>query len=292
MLAIPNCGGIQPMAKPLCRRNSSDFSSHWRVLWRSCAAAVLLASTLLSINSAGQDLTNSPSRPLDFKARARRTFIEAQTRYRSETNSPEAAWQFARACFDLGEFSATDSDRAELAETGITVSKKLVATKPSLVQAHYYLAMNLGQLARTKSLGALRLVDQMEVEFTAARKLDPHFDCAGPDRNLGLLYMEAPSFGSIGSRSKARQHLRKAVELAPEYPENRLNLIEAYTRWGDPATAARELKLLGETWVEAHKKFSGEDWAQSWIDWEKRFKVLKQKLADTTKQLEAPRLQK
>ena len=96
--------------------------------------------------------------------------------------------------------------------------------------------MNLGQLARTKGLGALKLVNQMEHEFTRARDLDEQLDWAGPDRNLGLLYRDAPAIGSIGSRTKAREHLKRAVELAPQYPENRLNLIEAYLQLGRTAT--------------------------------------------------------
>jgi len=37
------------------------------------------------------------------------------------------------------------------------------ARSENFAAAHYYLAMNLGQLARTKSVGALKLVKQMEV---------------------------------------------------------------------------------------------------------------------------------
>jgi hypothetical protein len=92
--------------------------------------------------------------------------------------------------------------------------------------------MNLGQLARTKGLSALKLVDQMEGEFTRARDLDEHLDYAGPDRSLGLLYRDAPVIGSVGSRTRAREHLRRAVEVAPQYPENRLSLIEAYLKVG------------------------------------------------------------
>ncbi len=116
--------------------------------------------------------------------------------------------------------------------------------------------MNLGQLARTKLLGALKLVTEMEAEFKAARRLDEHLDFAGPDRSLGLLYLEAPGWPtSVGSRTKARQHLRRAAELAPQYPENRLTLLEAYLRWGDHNGVQRELKALEEIWPAARTNF-------------------------------------
>ncbi|MBC8097372.1 MAG: hypothetical protein H7Y43_16325 [Akkermansiaceae bacterium] len=238
---------------------------------------------LHSVLAADQFRTNEPMRQIDFAVRAKKIFLNARVRFQSETNHPEAAWQFARACFDLGEFAPNDSDRAEVAEMGIAVAKPLVTRQPRLAEAHYYLAMNLGQLARTKSLGALRLVDQMETEFLAAAKLNEKLDHAGPDRNLGTLYLEAPSFGSIGSRSKARQHLRRAVQIAPDYPENRLILTEAYSRWNEQTLAAREFKLLTEGWDLARQKFTGEEWGSNWIDWEKRFQKLKTKFGDASK---------
>src|ERR1039457_6906966 len=108
--------------------------------------------------------------------------------------------------------------------------------------------MNLGQLARTRGLSALKLVNQMQRAFTRAHDLEEQLEWAGPDRNLGLLYRDAPAFASIGSRSKAREHLKRAVELAPRYPENRLNLVETYLNWGEPNSAQRELTVLETTW--------------------------------------------
>ena len=254
-----------------------------------CLIAAMLVMFPFPTLAAETALTNQPLREIDFVARARKIFYAARTRYQSETNSAEAAWQFARACFDLGEFAKTSADRAEIAETGITVARKLIAQEPNLAEAHYYLAMNLGQLARTKSLGALRLVDQMEVEFSKAAALNEHLDFAGPDRNLGLLYLEAPAFGSIGSRTKARQHLRHAVELEPDYPENRLQLIKAYLRWGDRSSAMREFKALENGWADAQKKLSGDDWTANWVDWEKMYRQDEDKIEETHKQLESPR---
>ena len=88
--------------------------------------------------------------------------------------------------------------------------------------------MNQGQLARTKLLGAIHLVDEMEVSFKTALALDPTYDFAGPDRCLGLLYRDAPGWPtSIGSRMKARRHLQAAADLRPNHLENRLALLES-----------------------------------------------------------------
>ena len=160
----------------------------------------------------------------------------------------------------------------------MTACRVALARDSNSAPAHYYLGMNLGQLARTRGFSALRLVDQMEREFIRARELDKWLDWAGPDRNLGLLYRDAPAIGSVGSRTRAREHLRRAVEVAPAYPENRLNLIEAYVQWSDPTAAGHELQKLEAAWSTARTNFAGEAWVASWADWESRLKKLKNKL--------------
>ena len=151
--------------------------------------------------------------------------------------------------------------------------------------------MNLGQLARTRGFSALKLVSQMQRSFLRAHDLDERLDWAGPDRNLGLLYADAPTIGSIGSRPRAREHLKRAAELAPQYPENRLNLIEAYLKWGEANNAQRELAALVGLWANARTAFNGEAWAASWADWEPRLKKLQKRIEAPPKPLEAPRNQ-
>jgi tetratricopeptide (TPR) repeat protein len=226
---------------------------------------------------------------LNLPAQAQRAFWEALKRYEAEPGNGQAAWQFARACFDRAEFATNSTERAQIADLGIAACQQLIVREPKSAPAHYYLGMNLGQLAQTKGLGALKIVDQMQREFSIVRDLDHQFDYAGADRALGLLYRDAPAIASIGSRSKARHHLQCAKELAPDYPENGLNLIEAYLKWSDRNGARRELKALEDSWARARKNLAGERWAASWTDWEKRLKQVKKKIEEAPKPLEAPR---
>jgi tetratricopeptide (TPR) repeat protein len=221
-----------------------------------------------------------------FVAYAEKAYLEARDRHQSEPTNSEAAWQFGRACFSRAEFATNDTQKAMLAVEGINAMRLLVAREPDSAPGHYYLGMNLGQLARTKTLGALKLVDEMEHEFKLARELDENFSFAGPDRNLGLLYLKAPGWpASIGSRSRARRHLERAVELAPNFPENRLNLIEAYLKWGDHKSAQQELKSIKNLWSATRTNLTGEAWASSWADWESRLQELKR---TTAKPVSAP----
>src|SRR6266850_4859493 len=105
------------------------------------AGLILVCLGLLASVTSGSDLT--------FSAQAQRAFWEALKRYEGEPRNAEAAWQFARACFDRAEFATNSTERAEIAELGIAACQQLIAREPKSAPAHYYLGMNLGQLAQT-----------------------------------------------------------------------------------------------------------------------------------------------
>src|SRR5438270_6726992 len=251
MLARANYRGLGPMFRP-----SQDHVTPLRKrlgprICRSIWHARLVLITLATFAWAAW-----ASEP-PFAAQAQRTFWDALKRYEAEPRNEEAAWEFGRACFDRADFATNSTERAEIANLGIAACEQLLAREPKSAPARYYLALNLGQLAQTKGLGALKIVDRMEHEFLIVRDLDHRFDFAGADRGLGLLYRDAPAIASIGSRSKARHHLQSAKELAPAYPENGLNLIETCLRWNDRNAARRELKSLEELWESARRSLTG-----------------------------------
>jgi tetratricopeptide (TPR) repeat protein len=231
---------------------------------------------------------SSPAVENESAARAERLYWEADARFKREPKNAEAAWQFGRACFDAAEFSTNSTERAQMAEQGIAACKQALVQNRDSAVAHYYLGMNIGELAQTRGLSALKLVDQMEREFELARTLDESLDYAGPDRNLGMLYRDAPAWISVGSKGKARKHLIHAVELAPNYPENRLNLAEGYVKWSDHVGIRREYKALEELWPKARTNFVGAAWSSSWVDWELRLKQLRKKVEESSKSLESP----
>ncbi len=216
-----------------------------------------------------------------FLAVAEKNYRAALLRYRAEANNPDVAWQFARASFDRAEFAADSSERAGLAQPAIDACEHALTTHENSAPLHYYLAMNLGELAQTKGIGALKLVRQMETEFLRAQQLNSEFDYAGPDRNVGLLYLSAPGWpASIGNHSKARQHLMRAVQIAPAYPENHLDLLEAYIKLDDDIAAQSEAQKLFELLPQARQKLAGEEWESSWADWDSRWHKFEAKLGE------------
>ena len=210
----------------------------------------------------------------DPVAHAEKQLKEARENFRADSAPDDTAWQLGAACFQRAEFAKDNPERAALAKEGIDACRKLVAADPENFGGHYYLGMNIGQMARVKRFSALGLVKDMERAFTAVSDLNATFSHAGADRNLGLLYFKAPPIISVGDKSKAREHLERAVELAPDYPANRLNLLQVCIKWKDTAGIAGQRAALRELLPKARKEFSGDRWATDWLEWNKRWKEL------------------
>ncbi len=213
-----------------------------------------------------------------FVARAQKTFESARQNYLANTNSTTNAWVYASACFDLADLATNDDHRAEMARLGIAACRHALETEPQSAPLHYYLGMNLGQLAKAlaPSLSAYRLVHEVEREFVRAAELDVHFDYGGPARTLGLLYFQAPGWPlSVGSKSKAREWLQRAVDVAPDYPDNQLNLAEAQLKWRQRDALAATLQKMDALWPAAKTNFAGVKWETNWQDWDTRRDRLK-----------------
>ncbi|HEY4415025.1 MAG TPA: hypothetical protein VGO57_04970 [Verrucomicrobiae bacterium] len=253
------------------------YSSQGRTTKRKFAAALCFLLTSIKLVSA------DPTTNAVFAARAEKTFHQAQIEFQAHPDNSTNAWLLARASYELADFAKTDSIRADLANQGIAATRQLAAREPKNAAAHYYLAMNLGQLARTELLGALSLVKEMEREFKIAGSLDEKLDFAGPERNLGLLYLQAPHIGSIGDNRKARTFLQRAAKLAPDFPENRLNLIETFLQWRETDHARTEMATLNTLWPKAQANFAGEKWEVDWDDWATRRAIAQKKLDALTK---------
>jgi len=248
-------------------------------------AAVLFLFAFVAAASA-QTATN----PV-FAARSEKAFRQAKIEFASSTNG-SAAWQFSRACFDFADFATNETERAEIAKQGIAACRKLLARETNSAPGHYYLAMNYGQLAQAEapSLAAYHLVKQMEREFKTAADLDKDFDYAGPERSLGLLYRDAPVWPfSIGSRRKARENLEQAAKLAPDYPENHLNLAETFLQWHETENAKSKLNALDALWPKAQTNLTGEAWERSWADWSARRAAARNKLDETSATAKPPK---
>lgn len=253
--------------------------SHMRHIVSHHLVTLLLTVSCAWARVAGAGETNQAPAATPL-AHAQTVFLAALKDFANKPNDPAVVLNYARAGFERAEFSTNDTERSAIAVPCIQACRKVLARETNSAGIHYYLAMNLGQEARTKFLGALSIVDEMESEFKKAAALDDRFDYAGPQRNLGVLYFEAPVIGSVGSKTKARKHMERAVELVPDYPENRINLAEAYLKWRDKKPLQQEIEALEKLLPSAKTNLTGIQWESSWKNWQARWDKLNAKSKD------------
>ncbi len=221
--------------------------------------------------------------------RVHNSYVEAMGKLALDPTNSQTAWHFARACFERADFSTNDAQRATLAEQGITASKRAIELSSNSAAAYFYLGVNLGQLARTKLFTALGLLDEMEAAWQKSIALDAKFNYAAAERSLGLLYLDAPGWPlSLGSRSKARQHLQKATERVPDYPENHLCWLEAQLKWGETKSVTAQLPTMETMMQSARTNLTSEHWSRDWEDWDARWKRIKAK-AEGSASAKSPR---
>lgn len=187
----------------------------------------------------------------------------------------------ARLTFEATTTATNSNAKAKLAEEGIATARAGLRLHPQSAGLEYYLGLNLGQLASTRGMSALKLVREMETHLVAARTLDPAVGDAGPDRSLGYLYFNAPGWPlSVGNKDKARRHFEQALRLAPQRPEHALALAEACLRWKKRDDARRHLAAAEATLPKAQELYDGPEWVGDWVDWNSRLAALREKLAE------------
>ncbi|MSU31910.1 MAG: hypothetical protein EXS25_04470 [Pedosphaera sp.] len=255
---------------------STATRTHRKVLTPWLARCCVVS--LLQLGMAGEPLS-LPSSARSETERRSQVYGSAREAYLRESKYSQRAWELARACFDRTEGLRSTPVKAALSTEGIEVCKKALQTDPTSASLHYYLGLNLGQLAQTRTLSALRLVRQMEQSWLTSRLLDAALDHAGADRSLGMLYAECPRAPlSVGSREKARHHLERCVDLAPHHPENRIYLVEQLLNWKDFTAAHRQFDALETLLTAARTRLSDDSWTAAWVDWTSRIQSLRSRL--------------
>lgn len=140
----------------------------------------------------------------------------------------------------LGTQGKTKEKKLKYYEEGAALDEKILRIAPTHSGAMLWLATNLGGIASTKkNLSSLKIVRQVEKILLELKKLDPDFHFRAADRALGRIYLEAPSFISIGSRKKAKEHLTEAINKFPNFAGNQISYAWFLLKNNDKMNARR-----------------------------------------------------
>jgi len=144
----------------------------------------------------------------------------------------------ARAAYQAGQAAQESKIRRALFTRGMELARARLANQANDPEGLYWLAVNMGAEALERGkLSALPVVPRMEQLLLTLDKAAPGFEQAGAARVLGRLYHQAPAVISVGSSTKARQFLLRAVSLAPDHPGNLAFAADFLVDHGDKVRA-------------------------------------------------------
>jgi hypothetical protein len=153
-----------------------------------------------------------------------------------------------RACYLAGKRATNGNERRRQFADGIAAARALLAVQPDDSEGLLWLAANLGADALERGvLTALKVLPEMERLLLRLEARDPMYDHAAAARTLGVLYFKAPALISIGSKSRARDFLERALLRAGDHPANQILAAEFFADVGEEARA----RSLAESYLRA-----------------------------------------
>lgn len=179
--------------------------------------------------------------------------------------------KLSSAYFYKGLFEENTKKQELFYEHGMNYGKEAITMNPKAIYGNYWYASNVGMHGLCKGMMAsLASIDPMKKSMEIVLKENETFFFAGPHRALGRLYHQAPGWPiSIGNKTKALEHLERAVELGPEFFNNRLFLAELYIDIGKKQKAKDHLEWLAEREPKPEHKIEDDGYK------EKGVKILK-----------------
>ncbi|HEV7378142.1 MAG TPA: TRAP transporter TatT component family protein [Pyrinomonadaceae bacterium] len=159
-------------------------------------------------------------------------------------NDYEAAWRLGRALFFLGQEAGSKVEARAYHARGAAACERAARLKPSRVEGHFWLGVNLALLARLEnSFKALGHALRARRFLQRAVRLNPSYHAAGPLRVLARLQHKLPMlFG--GGTKRARANFERAINLAPANTVTRLYFAELLMEIGDKTRARKELESI------------------------------------------------
>ena len=160
-----------------------------------------------------------------------------------ENRNYQVEWAFAKYNFFLGRFSG-DKDEAEKSlGQGRDAGRIAARLEPEKPDGHFWYAANLGELSKRSPITVgLRSVGDIKESMSKVIELQPPYE--GASAYDALAQVELATRLKGGDAQKAVGFLEKGLALAPDNPNIRLHLGEAYLAVKRDAEARTQLQSL------------------------------------------------
>ncbi|MBN1441755.1 MAG: tetratricopeptide repeat protein [Planctomycetes bacterium] len=198
--------------------------------------------------------------------------LETARAYESSVNGYDALWRGVRACAWLAANHPDIKERAEHAILGIRMGRASVrqpgpaSSLSNRAEPYYYLALVLGSYCEViheqGGIPRAALLRESMENALMAKAIDERIDHAGPHRYLGKLMVETADALShkIGTFEAGIEHLQRAVELSPDFAENRLFLAQALKEDGEYEAARDQIHKILESDIPEGYSVEHRDW--------------------------------
>jgi hypothetical protein len=145
----------------------------------------------------------------------------------------EILWRASRLRWWVADGATESKLRKQLSREGWTLGERGVKAKADGMQAHYYIALNIG--AYSQAVGILKALSEglegkFNDELEKARKGDTSYDRYGPKTAKGRYYWELP--WPKRDLEKSRLELKSVLEKHPEHLRAWLYLAETELKDG------------------------------------------------------------
>lgn len=152
----------------------------------------------------------------------------------------EFFWRLARAHFFLGQQANIKGIGERCFQDGIKAGDAAVNVKPTSVEGHFWLGVNLALLLSIQRHHTdFRNAIRTRPTLRRALEIDPAYHDAGALRVLGRLNHKLPFL--FGSKKRARDSYEQALAIAPNNSVTRIYFAELLMDMKDVAAAHEQL---------------------------------------------------
>lgn len=169
---------------------------------------------------------------------------------RSLTLSQKPLWQLAENAAKEAEASPSKIEKARHAQYGMQAGDQCIMQHPEEAACYYYKAINTGLYYEAHIIGYQDGLRSMVADLKKVVALSDHFDYGGGYRILAQIYAQAPQWGGSDDITQhfdlAETYLLKAIETAPDYPANYVELSTLHVAQNKPKKAMDSLSTASK----------------------------------------------